>query len=81
MKPRLEAVSPWTWWDGDSAYFDYLGARIGPGPRMLRLHPDGDGFSLQVRKGPVDDDLRRIILDRLLPAVDAQAVTPMEGFD
>ncbi|HEY4030040.1 MAG TPA: hypothetical protein VGM25_06825 [Caulobacteraceae bacterium] len=81
MKQRLEAGAAWPWWDGDSAYFDYLGCRIGPDARMLRLYPEDGRFVLQVRRGPMDDDVRRLIVETLLPLLDAAEVTLVEGFD
>ncbi|HEY1506093.1 MAG TPA: hypothetical protein VGF92_17440 [Stellaceae bacterium] len=81
MKQRLEAGASLPWWEGDSAYFDYLGCRIGPGARMLRLYPEDDQFVLHVRRGGLDDDLRRLILETLLPLLDAEDVTLVEGFD
>lgn len=81
MKQRLEAGASLPWWDGDSAYFDYLGCRIGPGARMLRLYPEDDRFVLHVRHGGLDDDLRRLIVETLLPLLDAEDVSLVEGFD
>ena len=81
MKQRLEADTSWPWWEGDSAYFDYLGCRIGPGARMLRLYPEDDLFVLHVRRGGMDDDLRRLINEKLLPLLDARDVILVEGFD
>ena len=81
MRPRLDAGTPWTWWEGDSAWFDYLGARIGPGPRMLRLYPEPPGFVLQVRRGPMDPDLRAQVLETVLPLLAAEGVTAVEGLD
>ena len=81
MKQRLEAGTASPWWEGDSVYFDYLGCCIGPGARMLRLYPEDDRFVLQVRRGGMDDELRKLILEKLLPPLEASDVKLVEGFD
>jgi hypothetical protein len=87
MLAALNSAGPWTWTQRDSdTYGDYLRARPDGGPTKLRIIVDGDAYLLDAfyLNGSPENRLSRaeveqVILDKVLPAVQASKVRPTQG--
>ena len=87
MLAALNAAGPWAWTLRDSdTYGEYVRTRPDDGPTKLRIISTRDGFLLDIfylAGSPENrlsrDAVEKVVQDSVLPAVQAQAVTPTGG--
>ncbi len=91
MKGRLDATFETPWSLGDSHYLgDYLGGRLDENV-VVRIYMVESGFVANLRYRSLDDDVidankqisngERLLINRVLPMILAQNITPTEPLE
>jgi hypothetical protein len=86
---KLTALGPWRWQVRDSeTYDDYLATLPDPTHTKTQIIPDGERFVVNIyyndeyKKPSLSfDEIQRIVLDRLLPAINATGIKDTDNLE
>jgi hypothetical protein len=91
MLKRLNEVGPWQWIDRDSdRYGEYIAARAVEAPHhgTAKILFDDDRYVINVAlrseepdPQPAFDGVRKLVLDKVLPALGASDITETDDYD